>query len=164
MRSGSAQNKFSRQSHVRLIQTGYTLLMLLAVVALVAIGMYRVSGLVSTQRQREQEQMLLRVGNLYAQALQHYRASAVGSQQQYPTELNQLVLDSRFVSVIRHLRQLYPDPMQPTGSWGLIRNSAGGITGVYSTSDLRPFLQNADAPTAGAQHYSDWKFMAKGAP
>ena len=83
-------------------------------------------------------------------------------------DLKQLELDSRFVGVVRHLRQLYPDPLQPDVPWALVRNAAGGITGVYSTSTLRPFLQTTPAdplgdgaPIANAQHYSDWKFIAK---
>lgn len=161
MPSGSVHMHRTTARVARPLQTGYTLLVLVAILALVAIGMYRASTDVSVQNQRDQEQLLLRIGNLYALALQNYHASAPGSLQQYPTDLKQLTLDTRFVGVARHLRQLYPDPLQPTIPWGLVKNAAGGIIGVYSTSSLHPFLQIADAPVAYAQHYSDWKFLAK---
>jgi type II secretory pathway pseudopilin PulG len=142
-------------------QAGYTLLVLVAIIALVAIGMYRGGTVYSAQNQRDRERLLLRIGRVYSQALQHYYVSSPGSFRQYPTDLKQLELDTRFVGIARHLRQQYPDPMQPAVPWGLVRNAGGGIIGVYSTSALRPFLQTADAPIAHAQHYSDWKFLAK---
>lgn len=142
-------------------QSGYTLIVVVVLVALASIGMYRVATTLSLQKQRDQEQMLLRIGNMYAQALQHYVESAPGSLKQYPTDLKQLVLDTRFVGVARHMRQVYPDPMQPALAWGLVKNQAGGIIGVYSTSELRPLLQSGEAPVAHAQHYADWKFLAK---
>lgn len=145
-------------------QRGFALLVAVGIVALVAVGLYRASSIFVVQKQRDQEQLLLRVGHLYAQALQHYRNAAPGSHQPYPTDLQQLTRDTRFVGVARHLRDLYPDPMQPAVPWGLVRNTAGGIIGVYSTSSLRPYLQTAQAPTAQAQHYSDWKFLAKDMP
>lgn len=151
-------------TRARPTQSGFTLLVVVAFVALLAVGMYRVVTVLTTQAQREHEQLLLRVGNLYALALQHYRQAAPGSLKQYPNDLKQLLLDTRFVGTARHLRDLYPDPMQPDTPWGLVRDATGGIVGVYSTSELRPFMQTSDAPRAGAQHYSDWKFLAKETP
>ncbi len=62
----------------------------------------------------------------------------------------------------RYLRQLYPDPM--TGKeWGIVKAPTGGILGVYSLSDDKPFktagFKARDRAFEGAQKYSDWKFV-----
>lgn len=161
MRTGSAVTTHQNKRPSTFSQGGYTLLVVVALVAVAAIGLYRAGHVLSTEQQREQEQMLLRIGTLYAEALQHYYESAPGSLKQYPAELEQLVMDTRYIGVARHLRQIYPDPFQPSKPWGIIRNASGRITGVYSTSELQPFLRSDEAPTANASHYSDWKFLAK---
>ena len=161
MRIGSASQLRERGAVSESRQGGYTLLVVVALIAVASIGLYRAGTAMSEQQQREQERMLIRVGNLYAEALQRYYQSAPGSLKLYPAELEDLLLDTRAVDVVRHLRQLYPDPLQPSQPWGIIRNASGRITGVYSTSPIQPFLRSVDAPKADAQHYSEWKFLAK---
>ena len=118
--------------------------------------------------QREREQELLRVGELYAKAIGNYRASSPGSVKRYPAELGDLLQDNRFVGTRRHLRKLYADPLNPARSWGLIRAPDGGVAGVYAQDERLPFartgLQVGVVQLAPAQRYSDWKFMPKETP
>ncbi len=164
MQAGNLGSRHPFHRAVTASQSGYTLLVVVALIAIAAIGLYRATSVLATDQQREQEKTLLRVGKLYADALQQYYERAPGSLKQYPAEFGQLLLDNRFVGVVRHLRQIYPDPLQPSEPWGLIRNSNGRITGVFSTSPLQPFLQSTDAPVANAKQYSDWKFLVKDTP
>jgi len=155
MRRGSATRPGASQS-------GYTLVALLVVVFVMALGLSVAGPTWREQNRRLRERELMRIGMLYARAVAEFRASSPGSLKAYPRSLDELVLDPRFLGVRRHLRRLYPDPIDPAQPWGLTKDADGNITGVYS--------QSADAPVAGgpvdlgdlvlapAQHYSDWKF------
>jgi type II secretory pathway pseudopilin PulG len=152
MRAGSAS------------QSGFTLVWVLAAVALLGAALAKVGPMWSQQAQRERETELLRVGALYAQALHRYRAASPGSAKQTPTNLQSLLEDTRFVGTVRHLRKLYPDPLSPDQAWGLLRNADGTIRGVYSRSELPPLrtetlqLPGVQALPA-ARRYADWHFI-----
>ncbi|MBN8486836.1 MAG: type II secretion system protein [Burkholderiales bacterium] len=119
----------------------------------------------SDQASREKERQLLRVGDAYARALADYRASSPGSDKRYPTSLDQLLLDTRFAGIRRHLRALYPDPLTGLADWVLVRDSRGDIVGVRSRSLLAPWihtpqrLQHTDLPPAS--RYADWVFTPR---
>ena len=71
--------------------------------------------------------------------------------------LGALLADERTGQVVRHLRQVWPDPM--TGQdWGLIRQGQG-IRGVYSVSALTPLR----APK-GVARFDEWRFEADPPP
>jgi len=151
-----------RSSLVRSPASGYTLVALLALMAVVSIGLAIAGPTWADQRRRERERELLRVGALYAHALAQYRESAPGSLKTYPRSLQELVLDKRFVGVSRHLRRLYPDPLEPSRPWGVVRDIDGYITGVFSQSQDVPLasgpLSLGDLVLPAAHRYSDWKF------
>ncbi|HEY4080826.1 MAG TPA: type II secretion system protein [Burkholderiaceae bacterium] len=146
-------------------QRGFTFIAVLLLLALCGLGLAAVGPAWATQSQRDREDELLRIGTLYAQAIAEYRDNSPGSVKVCPDQLQWLVLDTRFVGVARHLRKLYADPMNPGQPWGLIKDQAGHITGVYSLSTQVPLRQQAMDLGAlkldAAQHYSDWKFKPK---
>jgi type II secretory pathway pseudopilin PulG len=144
---------------------GFTLVWVLAAIAILSVGLAAIGPQWADQAQRAREQDLLRVGQLYAQALAHYRAVSPGSLKQYPSDLQQLLLDNRFAGTQRHLRKLYPDPLDPLRPWGLVRGPDGRILGVFSQSADTPLrresldLEGLILPTA--QRYDEWKFIAR---
>ena len=143
---------------------GFTLVGLLLALALISLALAAVGPMWSQQQRRERERELLRIGALYAQAIQSYHQSSPGNQQDHPARLEDLLLDTRFVGTRRHLRKLYPDPVQPGRPWGLITDDRGRITGVYSQSTATPIAAAAvplpDRTLPPAQRYADWKFLA----
>lgn len=141
---------------------GFTYVWALAAVALLSVGLSVVGPMWADQARRDREQELLRVGSLYAQAIADYYVLTPGTAKQFPTRLEELLQDDRFWGTRRHLRKLYPDPMQPQRPWGVLRGADGRITGVFSQDTAQPFLQ---APvTMGvvqlgvAAQYQQWQF------
>ena len=155
MRPGRAQAP-------RASQSGYTLVALLVAVFVIALGLAVAGPTWRQQNRRAQERELLRVGMLYAHALASFRDHSPGSLKAYPRSLDELLLDPRYVGVQRHLRRLYPDPVDPTRPWGLTHDADGNITGVYSQTTDAPVATGSidlgDLVLAPANRYSDWKF------
>lgn len=143
---------------------GFTLVALLFALALVSLALAAAGPIWSQQQRRERERELLRIGALYAQAIQSYQQSAPGSSRDNPARLEDLLLDTRFVGTRRHLRKLYADPLQPGRAWGLVKDEVGRIAGVYSQSTDVPIakgpVQLPDRTLPPAQRYADWKFLA----
>lgn len=144
-------------------QDGYAFVVVLAALALVSLGLARAGPLWADAAQRDKERELLRVGQMYAQALASYRNLSPGSERQFPMQLDALVLDTRFAGTLRHLRKLYPDPLNPGRPWGLVRDAQGRIQGVYSLSEDAPVAQGPlvldGVSLAPARRYADWKFV-----
>lgn len=141
---------------------GFTLVWVLTALALFSLGLAAIGPIWSEQVRRDREDELLRVGRLYADAIASYRASSPGTLKQWPTVLEDLVLDTRFAGTRRHLRRLYADPLQPELAWGLVKAPGGGVMGVYSTSDEKPLRQRDVRAGAlrlpQADRYDQWKF------
>jgi prepilin-type N-terminal cleavage/methylation domain-containing protein len=160
MRSGERRARHASR------QRGFTLVWLLAAVALLGVALAKIGPMWSQQMQREREAELLRIGVLYARAIQSYRAASPGSAKSAPQNLQALLADGRFVGTVRHLRKLYPDPLAADQAWGLLRHPDGTLRGVYSTSELPPFRTEALQlpglqPLAAARRYADWQFIPK---
>jgi len=143
-------------------QHGAALLTVLVMVVLLGLTASMASQSLGALMQREREAELLWRGQQYRQAIASYYNVKHGAQQMYPAKLDDLVKDPRFPDAVRHLRQLYPDPM--TGKeWDLVKDPAEKIIGVRSTSDLEPFqqasfpkgLENLEGKTA----YREWEFV-----
>lgn len=141
---------------------GFTFVWVLATLAIVSLGLAQAGPLWADTARRDREAELLRVGALYAQALDRYRRSSPGTIKRYPETLSALLQDERFLGTQRWLRKLYPDPMKPNQPWGLSRDDEGRITGVYSTSQDQPFrsgeIDLGVTRLSDARHYSDWRF------
>lgn len=115
--------------------------------------------------QRNKEKDLLWKGGQIRNAIgqyYEYSGSGFGSPKAFPTDLESLLKDKRFLETRRHLRRLYLDPM--TGEdWVLVKDPVGRIMGVHSGSTKEPFKQDAfsdlNKDFAGKQSYSEWLFV-----
>jgi len=144
-------------------QNGFTLLAVIAALLLLALASNGVLTYVSQQALREREAELLRVGELYAQAIGTYYEASPGGVKRWPRTLEDLVEDQRFVGIKRHLRQIYADPMTRSINWGLVIASDGGLTGVYSRSEAQPIrsaaIELGALTLSPARRYADWQFV-----
>jgi type II secretory pathway pseudopilin PulG len=144
---------------------GFTFVAVLLLLALVSLGLAAAGTVWSQVSQRERERELMRIGSLYARAIESYYHASPGSQKIYPERIDLLLLDTRYVGTVRHLRRAYPDPMNPTAGWGLVRDAAGRITGVHSQSEEAPIAKGPvpleDRILPPASRYKDWLFLAK---
>jgi type II secretory pathway pseudopilin PulG len=142
--------------------SGFTLVALLVVMFVIALGLGVAGPTWAQHNRRSRERELLRVGLLYERALAEFHASSPGSLKTYPMSLEELARDPRFLGVRRHLRKLYADPLEPTRPWGVVRDIDGYILGVYSQSSDEPLaggpVDLGDIVLPPARHYSDWKF------
>jgi type II secretory pathway pseudopilin PulG len=138
---------------------GFTYLTVLFVVAIMGAGLALVSEVWHTASMHEKEVELLFAGNQYRKAIERYCLSGAG---QYPRSLEDLLRDARKPDTVRHLRRMYPDPMTGTSEWGIVRAPDGGIMGVRTTSNDKPFktagFRLRDRAFEGAAKYSDWIF------
>ncbi|XHS79814.1 hypothetical protein ACFJGW_07490 [Burkholderiaceae bacterium UC74_6] len=144
-------------------QGGYGLVAVLILLALAALGLSQVSERWTQDSRRAKEQELLRVGQLYAKALTRYRDMSPGSLKRLPKDLDELLLDKRFVGTVRHLRELYADPVNHGADWILVRDEDGRIQGVRSSSDEAPLIQKelrlGSRTLKVASRYSEWQFL-----
>lgn len=143
---------------------GYALVFALMLVAAASFAaMVAVAGR-ETEAQREREAQLLFVGDQYRRALASYAGIAPsGGATTYPAKLDELLEDKRFPNPVRHLRQLYVDPMTGAADWQL-ELQQGRIVGLHSASTKAP-LRHANFPDrygsfANAHSYADWHFSA----
>lgn len=141
---------------------GVVLMGLVVLLALTGLALLKFGESAATARQRERETQLLWVGQQYRAALESYYRSTPGPVKHLPPTIEELVRDSRFPNPVRHLRQAYPDPMQPEVPWGIVRRG-NQIIGVYSQADGAPLRRSGFAPGLenfeGAAQYSAWRFL-----
>jgi type II secretory pathway pseudopilin PulG len=147
----------------RIQQAGFTYLAMLFAVAIIGIALAGVGVVWSVQREREKEAQLLSIGLEFQKAIGTYYEQSPGAVKRYPHALEDLLKDNRFLSVKRHLRQIYNDPMTGKMDWGLMQAPEGGIMGVYSLSTSSPIKRSNFPPSflsfENAVAYSDWKFV-----
>lgn len=144
-------------------QRGFTYLGLLFAVALAGVALAAMGVVWSTERQRQREQELLFVGQQFREAIASYYERSPGMVKRYPAKLDDLLKDNRFLTVRRHLRQIYPDPMTGMREWGLIAAPEGGIMGVHSLSTTAS-IKRAGFPAEladleGKSSYAEWRFI-----
>lgn len=149
-------------------QQGSAYLWLLLVLFLMAIGLGRALDIYHVTIQRYKEAELLYAGTKYRDAIASYYMGSPGGSHQYPATLQDLLVDTRYFTLRRHLRRQYVDPFAPDQSWGLIRNQEGQITGVFSRTSGDPFKQD-NFPSGlesfrGAKAHSEWRFVYTPAP
>lgn len=141
---------------------GFTYLALLMLVATIGIALAGVGVYTSTALQREREVELLFIGKQFREAIRSYYDRSSGAKV-FPKSLDELLLDKRFPTPVRHLRQIYRDPMTGQADWVLVRAADGAILGVHSRSTKRPFKVDnfalEDGALAGAKTYADWRFV-----
>ncbi len=115
-----------------------------------------------TQRAREAD-LLWKGGQIRKAIGSYYRSShGQGAPSLYPSKLEYLLKDPRFLQTRRHLRRLYADPM--TGDdWVLLKDKGGRIKGVRSSLEEEPFKQGnfseENKDFEGRGFYSEWEFV-----
>jgi hypothetical protein len=139
------------------------LLMLMFLVALMGVLLAVTGGLWHTAAMRDKEAQLLFVGGEYQRALARYKAATPSGMPAEPERLEQLLLDKRQQVPVRHLRQLYRDPLTDSIEWGLVKDG-GRIAGVFSQGAGTPLKQD-NFPWwakgfAKARSYAAWQFLA----
>jgi type II secretory pathway pseudopilin PulG len=148
-------------------QNGFAYIALLAVIAILALGLGVASENLAQQAQREREAELLFVGDQFRNAIASYYHNSPQGIMQLPLTLDELLNDKRFPKPVRHLRRIYADPMSGVTKWGLVRNEQGRISGVFSLSTEAPIRTNPelevvrDVEGKVIRTYSGWKFIFK---
>ena len=146
-------------------QRGAVLLMVLVSISLLGLMAGIAGSSWQTIVQRSKEADLLWKGNQIRRAIESYYTipQVQGTTPKaFPSQLEHLLLDPRFLEKTRHLRRLYPDPM--TGKeWDIIKGPGGQIIGVKSSSSKVPFKQDGfsdiNQSFRGQQSYTHWKFI-----
>lgn len=144
-------------------QGGFTYLAILFVVAIASVALSGVGVLWSFEHQREKEKQLLAIGREFRTAIGSYYEGSPGMVKRYPSSIQDLLKDNRFLFMRRHLRQVYVDPMTGGREWGLVLAPEGGIMGVYSLSTDAAIKRN-NFPLIFEQlenkaRYDEWKFI-----
>ena len=151
---------------------GFAYVVLLVAIAAIAVAATSALRLGAQMARRDAEQALLSVGAEFDRALRSYSGVPVNAVStnlaplagvlRGPRTLEELLKDNRTVGVKRHLRKIYSDPMTGLQKWGLVKDPAGFIVGVYSLAEGRPIKQSGfEARLAHfeeAQTYSSWVF------
>jgi type II secretory pathway pseudopilin PulG len=149
-------------SHTR--TAGFAYLFLLFALAVMGLLLASFGQNWSTTLQREREAELLFIGKQFSMALASYAARSPDGTKA-PATLEDLLEDKRFPFPVRHLRQIFRDPMTGKRDWE-VQLASGRIIGMRSHSQkaaIRSKLPDYvalpsdvdDAPT-----YHDWLFTA----
>lgn len=168
MPSGSRQARRDVRAAVR----GFAYVMLLLGIAVLALGASAALQLGAESGRRHAEQALLFVGGEFERALYSYAGVPVAApgpgvqgaslMARGPRTLDELLKDPRVPGVRRHLRQLYVDPMTGKPEWGIVRDPAGFIIGIYSLAEGQPVKQMGfparQAHFEEATGYAQWVF------
>jgi len=113
-----------------------SLLIFLALLGFVSAMALQVGSLV---HRRVAEEALLDVGLEYAKALSSYADKTPAGMEDQPMSIQELLLDKRLPGQVRHLRQLYPDPVTGSEEWGLdLDPDTRRIIGIFSQSEKKP--------------------------
>ena len=116
-----------------------------------------------TALKRENEAELLFRGDQIRKGINSYYQNNIRGKGSYPQTLEALLKDPRTMTIKRHVRRIYRDPMTKSGEWGLIRDKTGRIKGVFSKSMEKPLkAENFPKEYASferASSYSEWRFV-----
>lgn len=146
-------------------QRGAALMAVLLMVAIMGLGAGIAGMTWRTKVRQSKEQELLWRGEQYRKAIASYcQAAHGGAKGKYPRSLEVLLEDPRFLHPVRHLRRPYKDPL--TGDdFVLIRNGAGDIIGVRSSSEQEPFKKDGFlaiySSFTNRKQYLEWQFLFK---
>lgn len=142
---------------------GFAYLIVMMMIAGIGVALCRLTDGWHDSAQREREKQLLFAGHQIRSAIIHYYEHAPPQAPKFPMSLADLLRDPRQPNTVRHLREIYRDPMTGSGDWGLVKTAAGEILGVYSRGAGVPLKQAnfalADRAFAGARSYVDWAFV-----
>lgn len=143
--------------------SGFAYLMVLIMIAGIGVSLVKLVDGWHDSVQREREKQLLFAGHQIRSAIIHYYEHAPPQAVKFPMSLADLLRDPRQPGTVRHLREIYRDPITGSDDWGLVKTAAGEIMGVYSRAAGVPLKQGnfllADRAFAGARSYADWVFV-----
>lgn len=144
-------------------QQGFTYLGLLLLLALLAGLSALTLELSTTAVQRKNEVELIAIGEEFNHAFEHYYRSATTGKPAWPGKLEDLVSDPRFPNTVRHLRRIYPNPLNGKAQWGLIPAPGGGIMGVFVIADGKPIRHPRNVlpsliKNKSENPYAEWRF------
>jgi len=157
-------SKKKADNHILFNQRGFTFLGVLAFLVVTGIALTAASKYWSSVIKREKEEELLFRGDQIKLAIEsYYKNTPQGKTPSYPKSLEDLLKDPRSLTIRRHLRKVYKEPITGDDTWGLIRDAKGGIKGVFSRSNLKPIktgnFSEAYEDFEKAKTYSDWRFV-----
>lgn len=137
------------------------LLILIAILAMISAASVQVGNIL---QRRIAEEALLEIGIEYQRALKSYANATTNGQQSIPQSLEDLLKDSRYPKVVRHLRRIYDDPLTGKNTWGLIyAKDNRGIVGIHSLSDQMPIKIGNFSPHfvqfKNKTSYQEWVFV-----
>jgi type II secretory pathway pseudopilin PulG len=143
---------------------GFAYLFLLFALAVMGLLLAAFGQNWSTTLQREREAELLFIGKQFSMALASYAARSQDGIKA-PATLEDLLEDKRFPFPVRHLRQIFRDPMTGKRDWE-VQLASGRIIGMRSHSQkaaIRSKLPDYVAVPSDAGEtptYHDWIFVA----
>lgn len=144
-------------------QQGFTYMGVLFAVALIGVSQALIGSVWKTTQQRENEEELLFVGEQFRKAIGLYYERTPGVVKRYPTNLEELLEDNRYIVPQRYLRKIYKDPMTNEIDWIIVTGPSGGVRGLYSKANSIPFKQSkfkaANIAFTNSKSYADWKFI-----
>lgn len=110
--------------------SGFTYLWVLIAVAIISIGLAEAAEVWATSARRQKLQELEWIGAQFTQAIGSYYYATPGPAKTYPNSLQDLISDSRFLTVRRHLRCIYANPFTGKKDWEFVVGSDGRTHGV----------------------------------
>lgn len=145
-------------------EAGLTLVLVLVAMLILGLSAGIAGSTISSLTRRAREADLLWKGEQIRKAIGEYYQikHGQGAAMIYPSKLEYLLKDPRFLEPRRYLRRLYPDPM--TGKdWVLIKDQGGRIKGVHSSLEEEPFKQSnfsdENKNFEGRELYTEWEFV-----
>jgi type II secretory pathway pseudopilin PulG len=144
-------------------QNGFTYLLALMIIMIMGIMLGAVGQSWKTIVQRDREDELLFRGTQIRDAITRWYKPRPGQPPPTPLrDLKDLLEDPHSLTHTHYLRRLYTDPMNGK-EWTVISDPNKGITGVASTSTLKPFkiggFPDDLKDLSDKSHYSDWLFV-----
>jgi type II secretory pathway pseudopilin PulG len=133
-------------------QRGFTYLGVLVAIALIGIGLAAAGQMWAATARRQRIEQLDWAGQQFVQAIGSYYESTPGRVKTYPHSLQELLQDNRYVTMRRHLRAVYVNPMTGVADWKMVMTPDGGIRGVAAlvnpasgsgTSEEREYVYGA---------------------
>ena len=119
---------------------GFAYIALIVVIVIIGISLGAAGRYWSNVVLRDKEEELLFRGDQYRQAIELYY-KAVPTAPQYPSSIDDLLMDKRTATGRRHLRQRYKDPISGEDVVEIRNTITKRIIGVNSPSDKQPLKQ-----------------------
>ncbi len=145
---------------------GFTYVGLLILIAIIGISTQTTLVLSSVMKRRIAEERLLAIGKEFGNAFESYANASAPGRPRSPMSLQDLLKDPRSLTVRRHLRKIYIDPLTDGDQWGEVPAISGpGISGLYSLAKGQPIkIANFDARFEDFEEktsYQQWIFAAR---